>query len=197
MDTAVVFDTIVSALTVVAILVLVSVGCLLVCNCVESFFRQRRLHQEAAKIQRSPLTTRQIQVPPAVPRQTQPEVVLSVQPRGPVRRHAPVVVRSRQPLWAEKGWRQEGAHYVGEFRANAQRWAGRIESPYPGAYTAYIYQPPLDALANHEHKPCFRFVGGSCYNVHFSTMPISIDHAITTIEAVLADALSKHKRGLR
>lgn len=114
-----------------------------------------------------------------------------------VRRHAPVVVRCRRPLWQEKGWRQEGGAFVGEFSAGGRRWRGMIESPYQGAYTAFIWKPPLDALENHEHRPCFRQNGHGpeCFNVHFNSMPRSADHAITTIEAVLEDALSKQRRG--
>lgn len=112
-----------------------------------------------------------------------------------IRRHAPVRVRVRRPLWAEKAWRLEAGAYVGEYQAAGRKFSGRIETPYQGAYTAYIYRPPMYALDGHEHRPCFRQNGRGpdWWNIHFSAMPASVDHAITTIEAVLADALLRQK----
>lgn len=131
-------------------------------------------------------STRQIARPADVP------------PAPAIRRHAPVVVKPARdlPLWQEKGWRlARPGVVVGEFEAVGRRWRGQIESPYPGAYQAFIWQPPLAALNGHPHRPCFQRYGHGpdCYYVHYSTMPQSLTHAITTIEAVLADALTRQE----
>ncbi|MCS7222652.1 MAG: hypothetical protein RML36_07890 [Anaerolineae bacterium] len=114
-----------------------------------------------------------------------------------IRRGEPLVVRPRPaPLWAEKGWRREGNAYHGYFRANGWSWRGRVEVPYPGGYTVYIWDPPIGNLKamNHPHHPCFmdktREGFSDRYRVHFHTTPSSLDHIITNIEQILREAMS-------
>lgn len=121
-------------------------------------------------------------------------------PAPVVRRHPPIVVKapvSRDPLWKEKGWRADGNGWCGEFRAGGRRWPGKIESPYKGHYQTWMANPPLQELEGHEHRPCFQRTGTTpenWYFVHYHTMPRSLDHAITTVEAVLDDALAHNGR---
>lgn len=112
---------------------------------------------------------------------------------GELRRGAPLLVQHNAALWAEKGWQETPVGYAGAFRAAGRQWRGLIEAPYPGAYRALIWEPPLGALAGHPHRPCFRRNGHGpeCYEVHYNEMPQSLDHAITTVEMVLADALTR------
>jgi len=110
----------------------------------------------------------------------------------PLRRGPPLVLPARaDPLWTEKGWRRNGTDYAGCYRAGGQRWQGLIREPYPGAFDAYIWHPPLAELNRRtSHAPCFQSNGGDgCYKVHFYDMPGSLDHAIVSIEAVLAEAV--------
>lgn len=117
-------------------------------------------------------------------------------PRPTVRRGVPLRVPVRnEPLWKEKGWRQEGNTYRGQFRVNGRSWPGLIDSPYAGSFQAYIWNPPLPEIGSRTgHRACFRQStrgGQGCYYVHYHTMPVSLDHAITTIEAVLAEAVGR------
>lgn len=102
-----------------------------------------------------------------------------------------VVPRREQPLWSEKEWQRNGQGYEGQYRVGRHRWRGLIRSPYPGSFDAFIWNPPLAELAARtSHRPCFSGDGvGGRYKIHFHTMPESLDHAIASIEAVLAQAM--------
>lgn len=118
-------------------------------------------------------------------------------PPPAVRRHPPIVVRAKTPLWIEKGWKRTSEGWNGEFQAAGRRWPGRIKRPYAGAYQTWMLNPPLRELEGHEHRPCFQRTTEAepgWYFVHYHTMPQSLDHAITTVEAVLADALQARQR---
>lgn len=108
-----------------------------------------------------------------------------------IRQGAPLRIPPK-PLWFEKGWRPgtEANQYTGEYRAAGRTWRGLIQQPYPGGYTAYIWQPPLAELKrNTTHSPCFIASGeAGRYQVHFHTIPTSLDHVITSIEMVLGQA---------
>jgi hypothetical protein len=111
-----------------------------------------------------------------------------------LRRGPPLVIPSRaDPLWVEKGWRRNGAGYTGYFRAGGRRWAGLLREPFPGGWEAFIWQPPLEELNRRtSHAPCFQLsAGDGCYKVHFYDLPRSLDHAIISIEAVLAEAVGR------
>lgn len=116
---------------------------------------------------------------------------LGLDPVRTWRRGATLVLhRHQEPFWAEKGWRREGAAYVGDYLAGARRWRGRVETPYPGAYQAYIWNPPLRELKGNPHRPCFQANGGNGrFEVHFREAPSSLSHAISSIETVLREAL--------
>lgn len=141
-------------------------------------------------------------VPPAPPavivRSTRHSARPADAPPAPaIRRHPPVVVTPvlNLPLWQEKGWRQaRPGVLVGEFQAAGRRWRGQIEMPYRGAYRAFIWQPPLRELDLHPHRACFQRNGHGpdCYHVHYGSMPGSLDHAITTVEQVLAEAVTRY-----
>lgn len=104
----------------------------------------------------------------------------------------------RQPLWQEKGWRQETdrRQCTGYFVAYGRKFRGLIVQPYPDCYNAFIWHPPLEELGrNTSHKPCFSANGErGRYQIHFRTMPSSLDHAITNIERVLAEAYGRSSR---
>ena len=136
-----------------------------------------------------------------VRRESMAEVALPATTQAPVvRRHPTVVVKapvSRDPLWQEKGWRRDGDGWYGEFQAAGRRWPGKIEAPYKGCYQTWMANPPLQELEGHEHRPCFQRTSTTpenWYFVHYHTMPRSLDHAITTVEAVLDDALARNGR---
>lgn len=110
----------------------------------------------------------------------------------PVRRGLPLVIPRREdPLWHEKGWRRNGRGYEGSYQAGAYRWRGLIQEPYPGSFAAYIWNPPLAELGRRtSHRPCFNSGGADGrFSIHFHSMPVSIDHSIASIEAVLRDAM--------
>jgi hypothetical protein len=108
-----------------------------------------------------------------------------------LRRGAPLTIPARHdPLWKEKGWRREGDSYHGSYRVGDRSWLGRIDIPYPGGFTAYIWDPPLGALANHPKRLCFmNGTANGRFLVHFHEMPANLDHAINNIETILAEAL--------
>jgi hypothetical protein len=95
-----------------------------------------------------------------------------------------------RPHWQELGWSvsSDNKEFRGEYRAAGRRWRGRIRIPYPGAYTAYIWHPPLTEIRRHTgYGYCFFSQPESgCYEVHFHTTPRSLTHAITTVERVLS-----------
>lgn len=108
-----------------------------------------------------------------------------------LKRGSPILLRRRSsPQWFEKGWQRLNNSYQGYYRVADRGWKGLIKEPYRGGYEAFIWNPPLRELErNTEHKPCFmqpRLDGR--YRVHFREMPVSIDHAIKSIEDVLREA---------
>jgi len=109
-----------------------------------------------------------------------------------IRRGLPLVVPRREnSLWQEKGWHRNGRGYEGLYRAGRHEWRGLIQEPYPGAFNAFIWDPPLAELHRRtNHRPCFNSAGvDGRFKVHFHTMPSSLDHGIASIEAVLAQAM--------
>lgn len=108
-----------------------------------------------------------------------------------IRKGSPLRIPPK-PLWFEKGWRQvtDTKQYKGQYRAIGRTWRGMIQHPYPGGYTAYIWHPPLTQIQrNTPHGPCFIPNGeAGRFQVYFHLTPSSLDHAITSIERVLADA---------
>ena len=103
-----------------------------------------------------------------------------------------VVTEPLRPLWFIKNWRRaaDGKSYTGTYTAVGRTWRGMIQEPYPHGYTAYIWQPPIAEIRrNTAHGPCFMPNGESGrYQVYFHNTPTSLDHAITSIESVLAQA---------
>jgi len=113
-----------------------------------------------------------------------------------VRQSPPVVVpQTEHPLWYEKGWRQapNAKEFLGQYAVAGRTWRGLIEQPYPGAFTAYIWHPPLDEIRrNTSHSYCFVRNGeADRYLVHYCRMPLSLDHAIVSVERVLAAACKR------
>lgn len=103
-----------------------------------------------------------------------------------------------QPLWVEKGWQKgsDGRHYTGNYEAYNQTWRGTIHQPYPGRFEAFIWNPPITELTRYTtHGACFSPKGeGGRYQIHFHTLPSSLDHAISKIEEVLSQAMRKKRR---
>lgn len=97
-----------------------------------------------------------------------------------------------KPLWFTKNWRRssDGKSYTGSYTAAGRTWRGMIQEPYPHGYVAYIWHPPIAQIRhNTSHGPCFNPSGESGrYQIYFHNTPSSLDHAITSIEAVLAQA---------
>lgn len=117
--------------------------------------------------------------------------------RPPIRKGPPLAIQTRcAPLWKEKGWRRNGADYEGFYRAAGRAWRGLIQEPYPGRYQAFIWNPPLPQISRRTpHGPCFQNgQSDGRYQVHYHTAPRSLDHAITTIEDVLAEAFGQIRR---
>lgn len=107
----------------------------------------------------------------------------------------PVLIpQLHKPLWFEKGWRRarDGKEYKGHFFAAGRTWRGLILEPYPRGFTAYIWHPPKsDIHRNTSHGPCFSPNGETGrHEILFHSTPTSLDHVITSIEEVLAQALS-------
>jgi hypothetical protein len=109
-------------------------------------------------------------------------------------RRGPALSLPPKPLWFEKGWRPVAGtnQYTGLYQAAGRTCRGLIQQPYPGGYIAYIWHPPLAEIQrNTGHRPCFLPNGeAGRFQVHFHTLPASLDHAITSIEAVLTAAYS-------
>ena len=103
-----------------------------------------------------------------------------------------IVPEPLKPLWFTKDWRRaaDGKSYGGTYTAGGRSWRGLIQEPYPRGYAAYIWQPPIAEIRrNTSHGPCFMPNGESGrYQVYFHNAPSSLDHAITSIETVLAQA---------
>lgn len=109
------------------------------------------------------------------------------------RQGPPIVVpEPLKPLWFTKGWRQasDGKSYSGSYTVEGRKWRGMIQEPYRHGFTAYIWNPPISEIRrNTSHGPCFMPNGESGrYHVYFHNAPKSLDHAITSIETVLAQA---------
>lgn len=102
-----------------------------------------------------------------------------------------LVPRSLCSLSQEKGWHRVGDTYQGEFQANGRSWRGEIRCPYPGGYEVYIYDLPIQQLKRHPHWPCFRRKGrNGRFKVHFAKTPQNVDHVISNVETILAEALA-------
>lgn len=112
-----------------------------------------------------------------------------------IRQGPPVIIpEAHKPLWFEKGWRRatEGKEYTGRYAVAGRTWQGLIQEPYSGGYTAYIWHPPKpDIQRNTSHGPCFSPNGETGrYQILFHSTPSSLDHVITNVEAVIAQALN-------
>ena len=112
-----------------------------------------------------------------------------------IRQGAPVLIpKMHKPLWYEKGWRKtaNAKEYKGLYTAAGRTWRGLIQEPYPKGFTAYIWNPPKsDIQRNTSHGPCFSSNGETGrYEILFHSTPTSLDHVITSIEEVLAQALN-------
>jgi hypothetical protein len=113
-----------------------------------------------------------------------------------IRQGPPVAIpRTERPLWYEKGWREapNANGFVGQYAVAGHTWRGLIEQPYSGGFTAYIWHPPLDEIRrNTTHAYCFTRNGeADRYLVHYCRMPLSLDHAIVSVERVLAVACKR------
>jgi hypothetical protein len=108
-----------------------------------------------------------------------------------------VIPEPLKPLWYTKGWRQaeDGKSFKGRYAAEGQTWRGMIQEPYKNGFIVYIWRPPITEIRrNTSHGPCFMPSGeNERYQVHFRNAPKSLDHAITCIETVLAQAC-RHNR---
>lgn len=180
--------------------VLISLICLVIAG-----YEERRGQRKAVERPRATQTILTVprDRPPASSPGTPPAVRLGPVQRIPLDRQvvfggqmmhrgAPLLVRARrEPYWQEKGWRRNGAGYTGQFRVDGRQWRGSIAEPYPGGFKAFIWHPPLAELdRNTGHRPCFQ--NGRTdgrFEIHFHTMPASLDHAIAGVEKVLGEAL--------
>ncbi len=118
-------------------------------------------------------------------------------PGIPIREGPPLTSPARcEPLWKEKGWRRNGTGYEGFYRTAGRAWRGLIQEPYPKRYRAFIWNPPLAQLSQRtRHAPCFQNgQSDGRYEVHYHTAPESLDHAISAIEDVLAEAFGQARR---
>lgn len=119
-----------------------------------------------------------------------------------IRQGRPLVLPPvHQPLWFVKGWRKTTGRdeYRGHFDVADKQWRGLIKRRNGNDYTAFIWNPPLQQIErNTIHSACFSSSlyddaivdSTGCYRVHYHDQPGSLDHAIITIEGVLAEALN-------
>lgn len=159
-------------------------------------YRKRQQAQNKRAAPRPQLGPSRTSAPPPTPRFGPPRMIkLNELPNVTlIRRGLPLVMPRREdPLWSEKGWRRTSQGFEGFYRAGGRQWRGLIVSPYPGSFEAYIWHPPLADLERRtSHRYCFQGSGvGGRYKVHFSAMPVSLDHAIAAVEAVLSQAVGR------
>jgi hypothetical protein len=107
----------------------------------------------------------------------------------PVVARTPIVVRPiNRPYWEIQHWQLVGDRLNGFYRTPRGSFEGYILQPKSPRPQFFIVQPPKE-LEQHSHRPCFHFVGGATYSIHFSTPPPNPDAGILEVEKVLGEAL--------
>ena len=112
-----------------------------------------------------------------------------------------VIPPLHSPLWFANGWRKAAGknEFTGHYSVAGRRWRGLIKDGNGRAYTAFIWNPPMAQIErNTIHSVCFSSSlrddsitdTKACYRVHYEVNPGSLDHAIVSIELVLAEALN-------
>ncbi|MCC6678638.1 MAG: hypothetical protein IT436_16005 [Phycisphaerales bacterium] len=99
-----------------------------------------------------------------------------------------IIRRHSQPLWEERGWRQEGQRLAGWYRTRYGSYAGDINDAFGREPEYYIIKPPK-ALLNGPHGACFWQKGRHRYFVHWSQRPDSVNTGILRIEHALQEAM--------
>jgi len=107
-------------------------------------------------------------------------------------------------FWDERGWhcvRQDGCLlYTGEYRIRdrrtrqVQRFPGCVRVRGPQVET-YIASPPA-AVRHHPKGPCFQYLDGSWFRLHWHHAPRSADEAILYVERILDEAVNGTGRDL-
>jgi hypothetical protein len=99
-----------------------------------------------------------------------------------------LIIKGNKPLyWQKKGWVRSGGHYEGLYKTRFGKWRGSIRENYRNNYTFYIFDPP-DEVIDGEHGPCFFFLDGKRYFVHFKHEPIDVSSGIVAVEKVISDS---------
>lgn len=109
-----------------------------------------------------------------------------------VRGRAPAlrVTRQQIPYWQERGWKQQGNHYTGNYQTRYGAFQGSAEQRGASYFRFYISHPP-DQLARHSHWTCFISRGGNTYEVHLSRQPADVSSGILAIERILIEAFEQ------
>ncbi|MGC8873545.1 MAG: hypothetical protein ACP5SI_03735 [Chloroflexia bacterium] len=109
-----------------------------------------------------------------------------------------VVAPPPRPFWDERGWqrwRENGCTlYAGEYRARERQ--SRQMRRFPGyirvrgcEVDTYIASPP-STVRYHPKGPCFQYVAGPWFRVHWHRPPRNADEAILYVEQVLDEAIN-------
>lgn len=128
---------------------------------------------------------------PNPPVQSPPRVQLHRQylpPSSGSRRRAAIVVeREPRPYWQERGWRQNGQIYQGNYQTTSGSWPGHVVVSPGGRVEVYIHNPP-SALKRHPHWECFRPRNGGWYFVHPVNRVADVSAGILGVEKTITEA---------
>jgi len=97
------------------------------------------------------------------------------------------VNRIPRPYWQERGWRQEGGTYRGNFQTRFGNWAGYVTESPGGRVEVFIHNPP-SILERHPHWNCFSNRGGGWFFVHPATRVADVAAGIIGVEKTINEA---------
>lgn len=116
-------------------------------------------------------------------------------------RPALIVARDQRPLYQQKGWSETRSlgfllgsktEYRGYYRTRLGSYKGKALKTPSGRVEFYIENPPMYALKNHKHGPCFmkQPMDGNWHLVHKHNTNCDLGSGIISIENILYEALS-------
>lgn len=114
-------------------------------------------------------------------------------PRPQAPRRAERVARREIPYWRERGWILQGNVYHGTYQTAHGGFRGMIEDRGWSDLRFYMFEPP-DAVRQSSHWACFQARGKKGYYVHMGTRPNDVGSGILTIERLISESFTHHRR---
>jgi len=98
-----------------------------------------------------------------------------------------LVKRTPRPYWEERGWRNEGGIYTGNYQTPSGSCPGYVTVSPSGRIEVFIHNPP-SVLQRHPHWECFQHRKDGWYFVHPVWPVADVSAGILGVEKTIAEA---------